>query len=64
MRQSARVLLASIFPVAQPLEEIGKTAARLLLDKIENPDSKSVKKVLNASLNIRGSSDPDKSPLL
>lgn len=62
--QSALVTVPALSSVAQPLEEIGKTAARLLLDKIENPDSKSVKKVLNASLNIRGSSDPDKSPLL
>lgn len=61
--QSALVTVPALSSVAQPLEEIGKTAARLLLDKIENPDSKPVKVVLNASLNIRGSSDPDKSPL-
>ena len=62
--QSALVTVPALSSVAQPLEDIGKTAARLLLDKIENPDSKSVKKVLNASLNIRGSSDPDRNPLL
>ncbi len=59
--QSALVSVPALSSVAQPLEEIGKTAAGLLLEKIENPDSPSKKVVLNAVLNIRGSSDPSKS---
>lgn len=57
--QSALVTVPALSSVAQPLEEIGKTAAALLLRKIETPGSESVKAVLNATLNIRGSSDPD-----
>lgn len=58
--QSALVTVPALSSVAQPLEEMGKTAARLLLEKIEDPACKSRKVVLNASLNIRGSSDPTK----
>ena len=58
--QSALVTVPALSSVAQPLEEMGKTAARLLLEKIEDPDSEPRKVILNASLNIRGSSDPSK----
>ena len=57
--QSALVSVPALSSVAQPLEELGKTAARLLLDKIENPAGKPEKVILNAVLNVRRSSDPD-----
>ena len=57
--QSALVVSPELSSVAQPLEEMGETAARLLLAKMEAPDSETVRVVLNASLNIRGSSDPE-----
>lgn len=56
--QSALVTTPELSSVAQPLEEMGSTAARLLLEQIEHPGSKPVKTVLNGVLNIRSSSDP------
>lgn len=57
--QSALITTPALSSVAQPLELMGETAARLLLDKINNPDSGPQQVVLNAKLNIRGSSDPE-----
>ena len=58
--QSALITTPSLSSVAQPLEQMGETAAEMLLEKIDNPDAKSRNVVLNAVLNIRGSSDPEK----
>ena len=58
--RSALVTTPQLSSVAQPLDEMGKTAARLLLGHIENPERKIARVILNASLNIRASSDPDK----
>lgn len=57
--QSALVTMPALSSVAQPLEEMGETAARLLLERIENPDAGIRRVILDASLNIRGSSDPE-----
>lgn len=58
--QSALVTVPALTSVAQPLEEMGEMAARLLLEKIENPDTPARTVMLEASLNVRDSSDPDK----
>lgn len=56
--QSALVVTPALSSVEQPLENMGRTASSLLLEKIENPDAPDRKVVLGATLNIRGSSDP------
>lgn len=61
--QSALVTVPALSSVAQPLEEMGRTAARILMDEIEDPSVRPRSIILNAILNVRGSSDPDKSPL-
>lgn len=58
--QSSLVTVPALTSVAQPLEEMGEAAARLLLEKIEHPDIPARTVMLEASLNVRGSSDPDK----
>lgn len=58
--QSALITVPALSSVAQPLEQMGLTASKLLLEKIDSPDSPSRTVVLNAVLNIRGSSDPSK----
>lgn len=55
--QSALLIDPPLSSVAQPLEEMGQTAAKMLLEKIENPDMKSRKIVLAAKINVRESSD-------
>lgn len=55
--RSALLIDPPLTSVAQPLSELGATAARLLLEKIEHPDTPPKRVVLNASLNIRRSSD-------
>lgn len=57
--QSALITTPALSSVAQPLELMGETAARLLLEKINDPDSGPRQVVLNAKLNVRGSSDPE-----
>lgn len=57
--QSAQLTEPPLSSVAQPLSEIGSSAARLLLEKIENPETKDKSVILPAKLNIRGSSDPN-----
>ena len=54
--QSALLTEPPLSSVAQPLDEIGETAARMLLEKIEHPERRSVKRILDAKLNIRESS--------
>ncbi len=58
--QSALITTPALSSVAQPLEQMGETAARMLLEKIENPGAEVRQVVLDAVLNIRGSSDPEK----
>ena len=58
--QSALVTEPMLSSVAQPLDKMGETAARMLLEKIENPDSENRTIVLEGILNVRGSSDPAK----
>lgn len=55
--RSALLTEPPLSSVAQPLENIGKIAARLMLDKIENPDCPNEVVILDAKLNIRESSD-------
>lgn len=55
--RSALLIDPPLTSVAQPLSELGATAARLLLEKIEHPETPPKKVILNASLNIRRSSD-------
>lgn len=57
--QAALVVEPQLSSVAQPLEEIGRTAARLLLEKIKNPEAEDRKVLLRAKINIRRSSDPN-----
>lgn len=59
--QSAQLTEPPLSSVAQPLSEIGSTAANLLLEKIENPDTENRTVVLPARLNLRASSDPQAS---
>lgn len=59
--QAALVVEPQLSSVQQPLEEIGENAARLLLEKIKNPDSADKKVLLRAKINIRRSSDPSAS---
>lgn len=56
--QSALVSEPMLSSVAQPLDRMGETAARLLLEKIQNPASEDRTVVLEGLLNVRGSSDP------
>lgn len=58
--QSALITVPALSSVAQPLEQMGVTASRLLLEKIDSPSSPSRTVVLDAVLNVRGSSDPSK----
>lgn len=55
--QSALLTDPPLSSVAQPLEEMGQTAAKMLLDKIENPDHPNRTIMLNAKVNVRESSD-------
>lgn len=57
--QSAQLTEPPLSSVAQPLSKIGSTAATLLLEKIENPETENKTVVLPAKLNIRASSDPN-----
>ena len=56
--QSALVTEPMLSSVAQPLDKMGETAARMLLEKIENPQSAVRTVQLEGLLNVRGSSDP------
>jgi LacI family fructose operon transcriptional repressor len=44
--------------IEQPVEEIGRTAMTMLLDRLERPDSPARKVVLAGKLNVGGSSRP------
>ena len=54
-------LSTAVFPqlttVEPPMFEMGRTAARLILDKIKNPSSESRTVVLNAEIKLRQSTD-------
>lgn len=54
--KSALIVEPQLSSVAQPLEEIGETAASLLLEKIRNPRTADRKVVLHARINVRASS--------
>lgn len=56
--QSALVTEPALSSVAQPLDKMGETAAQLLLSKIKDPDAPDSTVVLEATLNVRSSSDP------
>lgn len=56
--QSALVTEPMLSSVAQPLDRMGETAARLLLEKIQHPAAENRTVVLEGLLNVRGSSDP------
>lgn len=56
--QAALIVEPQLSSVAQPLDEIGKTAADLLIEKIKYPDSPDRRVLLRAKINIRKSSDP------
>ena len=56
--QSALVIEPMLSSVAQPLDKMGETAARMLLEKIENPSTADRTVVLEGLLHVRGSSDP------
>lgn len=58
--QSALLIDPALSSVAQPLEQMGETVAKLLLEKIDNPKTKNVTVVLEAKINVRGSSDVSK----
>lgn len=55
--RSALLVDPPLTSVAQPLSELGATAARLLLEKIEHPETPPKRVILDAALNIRRSSD-------
>ncbi len=55
--RSALLVDPPLTSVEQPLGKLGYTAAKLLLEKIENPDAPAMTVVLDAKLNIRESSD-------
>lgn len=55
--KSALIVEPQLSSVAQPLEDIGKNAVRLLLEKIRDPQSPDRKVVLHAKINIRKSSE-------
>lgn len=54
--KSALIVEPQLSSVAQPLEEIGEMAARLLLEKVRNPDVPDRNVLLQANINIRKSS--------
>lgn len=56
--QAALVTEPGLSSVAQPLEQMGRAAAELLLEKIQNPQAEERTIVLDAAINVRGSSDP------
>jgi len=56
--QTALIVEPQLSSVAQPLEEIGNTAAKLLIEKIKNPKAPDRKVLLRAKINVRKSSDP------
>lgn len=56
--QAALVVEPQLSSVAQPLEDIGITAAKLLMEKIKNPNAEDRKVLLRAKINLRRSSDP------
>lgn len=53
-----KVCISPVTAIAQPLEEMGKTAVNILIDEIksENPDLPSIKVVLNSKFILRKSS--------
>ena len=55
--QSALLTEPQLSSVAQPLDQMGQTAASLLLEKIKNPDAPNRTVVLDAQINIRESTD-------
>ena len=55
--QSALLIEPRLSSVAQPLDLIGETAAKLLLEKIEDPEAPDRTVVLDAQINIRESTD-------
>lgn len=55
--RSALLVDPPLTSVEQPLSQLGSTAAHLLLEKIEHPETPPKKVILNATLNIRRSSD-------
>lgn len=55
--QSALLTEPPLSSVAQPLDLMGQTAAELLLEKIKNPDTPYRTVVLEATINIRESTD-------
>ena len=57
--RSALLVDPPLTSVEQPLSELGATSARLLLERIENPETPFKTVVLNARLNVRRSSDED-----
>lgn len=63
---SGTVLSTIVYPqlttVEPPLQEMGKTAAELILEKIKNPASPNRSIVLDAEIQIRASSERAKTP--
>ncbi|GHV01243.1 hypothetical protein FACS1894159_08720 [Bacteroidia bacterium] len=58
--QSALLVDPPLSSVAQPLDRMGESAARLLLEKIDDPSAENRTVVLQADINIRESSDETK----
>lgn len=56
--QNALIVEPQLSSVAQPLEEIGRTAARLLVEKIRDPKAPDRRVLLRAKINVRRSSYP------
>lgn len=55
--QSALLTEPALSSVAQPVEQIGETAANMLLEKIQHPDTPNRMVVLDAQINLRESTD-------
>jgi LacI family fructose operon transcriptional repressor len=53
----------AITVIAQPTDEIGKTAAELLLQRIEDPQRPARQVILKSQLVVRESSLPSLSPV-